>query len=193
MSNPIEKYNKYIDPRIQLDRSVIDDILKNIEGKKMLIFGLGYDSNLWFRATDNNAFFIEHDDKYIKYCVDNTKIGLKNIVKHSYSNISVKGSLSTLLKEPDSRLDELYPIPDDILKLGQFDIILVDGPCGYEEDQPGRLLPIYWSFKYLSKPNTLIYIDDTKRELERLSISRFVGDKTTTNFPARLGSTKILI
>ena len=42
---------------------------------------------------------------------------------------------------------------------------------------PGRLLPIYWSNKYLSKSNTIIYIDDSERELEKYFIKNYFFKK----------------
>ena len=70
-----------------------------------------------------------------------------------------------------------YIIPDRLLNLAPFDIIIVDGPTGYNNNMPGRLLPIYWSNKYLSKSNTIIYIDDSERELEKYCIKNYCDNK----------------
>jgi hypothetical protein len=61
-------------------------------------------------------------------------------------------------------------IPNSLLELGPFDIILIDGPTGFNNECPGRILPIYWSKKYLSKQGTIIYIDDANRKLENITL-----------------------
>ena len=56
----------------------------------------------------------------------------------------------------------------------RWDIILIDGPAGYEPDKPGRSLPIYWAHKY-SDPHTHIFVDDYERPLEREYCDFFLG------------------
>ena len=48
----------------------------------MLVFGLGYDSKMWYEAVNKNAFFIEHNDKYIEMNKD--CISVNNIIKYDY-------------------------------------------------------------------------------------------------------------
>jgi hypothetical protein len=86
-----------------------------------------------------------------------------------------------------------FPIPKKILELAPFDIILIDGPNGFNDACPGRLLPCFWSKKYLSKPGTIIYIDDATRLLEKKCINKFFIDKPKTYFKERLGTMKIII
>jgi len=64
--------------------------------------------------------------------------------------------------------DAKYPVPRYLADRGPFDIILIDGPEGNHPTAPGRLLPIHWSVKYLSRSmrSSWILIDDAQRELE---------------------------
>jgi hypothetical protein len=54
----MDYFNKYYNKKIQLATYVINDVLSICDGKKMLVFGLGYDSPLWYNATNKNTYFI---------------------------------------------------------------------------------------------------------------------------------------
>ena len=181
----INIYKQYINTNIQLDSKVIRDILVNCENKKMLVFGLRYDSELWYNATNKNTFFIENNKKYIDL---NKNINSNNVIFYSYSNINVK----SCFKLTDNQIEH-YPIPQKILDNAPYDIILIDGPNGFDDNCPGRLLPIYWSSKYLSKKSTIIYIDDATRQLEKKCINKYFLNKPKTYFTNRLGTIKINI
>ena len=181
----LNNYKSFINSNIQLAKSVIRDILVNCENKKMLVFGLGYDSELWYNATNKNTYFIENNKKYIEL---NKNIDSNNIIYHQYNNISVKSCLSLKNEQIDT-----FKIPEKILNLAPFDIILIDGPNGFDNNCPGRLLPIFWSKKYLSKIGTIIYVDDASRNVEKRCINKyFIGDPKTY-FKDRLGTMKIII
>jgi hypothetical protein len=169
---------------IQIHTNVIGDILDECEGKnvRMLVFGLGNDSNLWHNVTNKNTTFVEDDIHYINTNTD------KNVIHYKYSNITVCKSYTMTIEDIHK-----YPIPEELLNLAPFDIIIIDGPRGYKEDHPGRLLPIYWSKYYLSKTGTIIYVDDSKRELESKCIERFLSDNRVKHFPQRGGCDKFII
>jgi hypothetical protein len=178
--------DKYYDPRIQTNKIIIADIAKEIYGKnkKMLVFGLGYDSNLWYNLTNGNTFFVEDKKEYIEM---NTAINNENIIQCSYEGITVKSSLNMT----DNILSS-FIIPKKIIENAPYDIIYIDGPCGYNENTPGRLLPIFWSKTFLSKTGTIIYIDDYNRPLEKLSVNNYFNDYKNTIFNERAGCIKII-
>lgn len=183
----LNNYKSYINKNIQLSNIVIKDILINTvdNNKKMLVFGLGYDSELWYKITNKNTYFIENKKEYIDL---NKNIDSNNIVYHKYDNIKVKTSLNLTEKQINN-----FEIPKKILDLAPFDIILIDGPNGFNDDCPGRLLPIYWSKKYLSKEGTIIYIDDVNRHLEKKCTNKYFIRNTKVYFSDRLGTIKITI
>ena len=87
----------------------------------------------------------------------------------------------------------MFKIPQKLLELAPFDIILVDGPSGNNNKCPGTLLPIYWSKKYLSKEGTIIYVDDSTRGLEKKCINKYFADNKKIYFKYKLGTIKINI
>jgi hypothetical protein len=176
--------NLYYKNEIQLTKEVINDILDQIinKNKKVLVFGLGYDSLMWYKANgEKNIWFVESKDEFIKL---NKNIDSKYIIKYEYKHVSVKRSF--VMK--DSLIKSLE-IPKQLLENGPYDLILIDGPWGGKPIAPGRLLPVYWSTCLLSKPETFIYLDDTNRELETYLINKYLKDyKVIKKYNERLGS-----
>ena len=174
---------EYYNSNIQLDKNVIDDIFHNFNLEtKMLVFGLGYDSKMWFEGNPN-TYFIEDNDKYIEL---NKDIPSENIIKYDYQNINVLNSFLLNIKQISN-----YKIPERILQHAPYDIILIDGPMGDKSNKPGRLLPCFWATK-LSKKGTLIYIDDSLRKLESYCIRSLFKNNKKTIFPNRNQCTKII-
>lgn len=171
---------------IQIHKNVIDDIFSNFKpGCKMLVFGLGYDSKMWYEGNNKNTFFVENKDEYIK--LNEKDIPSKRIIKYDYVGITCENSV----KMTDEQISK-YACPTALLNEGPFDIILIDGPEGFG-NKPGRLIPAYWSAKFLSKPGTLIYVDDSNRKVETYSIQKYFKDKVVKVFPERNNCTKIII
>jgi hypothetical protein len=178
--------NKYYDKRIQTDKVIINDIANEVyeKNKKMLVFGLGYDSNLWYNLTNGNTFFVEDNKEYIE---KNKDISDDKIIQYTYQGITVKSSFNMTDEQIHS-----FIIPDKIIKNAPYDIIYIDGPNGYTQDKPGRLLPIFWSRTILSKPDSLVYIDDCKRPLETMCVNKYFSDYKKSIINVRDGCMKIL-
>ena len=148
-------YMEHYNSKIQIHKNVINDIFTEIKTKsntKMLVFGLGYDSKMWYESTNKNTFFVENKQEYIQLNIKN--IPLNNIIKYDYKTTC--GSINKLTNDEIQK----FIIPEEIAKEGPFDIIIVDGPEGFASNKPGRLIPCYWS-TLLSKPGSIVYVDDT--------------------------------
>lgn len=169
-------FDKFYNSNIQLDKNVIHDILDECskEKKKILVFGMGFDSKLWSEAGD--TYFVENDKYYIQL---NEFIKEDHSIYYQYKNINVKKSCEII--ESNSQTDVIkyltnnYEIPEKLVENGPYDIIIVDGPPGYSENLPGRLLSVFWSVNFLSRKNTILYIDDCNRKLESLCIQKFIS------------------
>jgi hypothetical protein len=177
----------YYNNNIQIHKNVIKDIFNELKPTtKMLVFGLGYDSLMWYFGNNENTYFIENKQEYIDL---NKNISMNNIIKYDYADLTVEKSF----KLTDEDLDK-YPFPDKLKTLGKFDIIIIDGPEGYNPTKtPGRILPIYWSYKFLSDKNTLIYIDDSNRDLEKHCIQKYFKNNIVKEFTERGGTVKIIV
>ena len=177
---------EYYNSNIQLDKDVIDDVFTEIRqgDKKMLVFGLGYDSKMWYEGNHLHTYFVEHNDKYIE--LNANDIPANNIIKYTY-----KTSCNTSMQLTNHAISK-FTIPDKIKKEAPFDIIIIDGPEGYGALTPGRLLPCYWSTQ-LSKPGTVIYIDDANRKLESWCIEKYYKQYEKKIFNKRDKCVKIYI
>jgi hypothetical protein len=175
---------EFYNSKIQLGIEVIQDVFLNTTpNTKMLVFGLGYDSKMWYE-NNKNTFFIENNDEYIK--LNEQDIPLLNIIKCDYTT-----TCKTSMSLTDEQIHK-FKIPESLVNLAPFDIIIIDGPTGYDENTPGRLIPCFWS-TLLSKKGTIIYIDDSSRALEGWCIQKYYKNNVHKIFTERLGCTKIII
>ena len=167
MSNIRPLFDLYYNNNIQLAIDVVRDILREcgVSKRKMLVFGMGHDTRLWWEAAD--TYFVEHDLKFIKM---NSFVHSDHVIHYKYPGITVKESCEWLT---NGNQTWSVQCPQQLLENGPYDIIIIDGPPGYKDDLSGRLLPIYWSAS-LSKAGTVIYIDDCNRHLESLCIQTFL-------------------
>lgn len=127
----------------------------------------------WYNACKNangQCYFIENKMEYIN--LNENKIPLENIIYHDYKNINVKKSFNMSINE----VLEFDNPPQQILNLPPFDIIFINSPEGYSNEKPGRLLPCIWSRNLFSNRNTIIYIDDSNRKLEKHIINNFFNN-----------------
>ena len=177
----MEFYNK----NIQIHPNVIIDIFYNFQNQeKVLVFGLGHDSKMWYNH-NQNTYFVENNQKYID--LNRGDIPESHIVYYDYSDITVRDSFEMTDQEI-----EKYKIPEKIKALAPFDVIIIDGPEGWNSTKPGRLLPLYWSYKYLSKTGTTIYVDDYNRKLENYCVNRYFKDDIRKIFQERDKCCKIV-
>ena len=176
---------EYYNSKILIHKNVINDVFQQFgEKTKMLVFGLGYDSRMWYEGNHKNTFFVESKDEYIQLNIKN--IPQENIIKYDY-----KTTCASSTKLTDEQIAK-FTIPEKLLQEGPFDIIIIDGPEGYLPEKPGRLIPCYWA-TLLSKPGTIVYIDDSSRPLETFCIKKFFKDKVQTEFKERAKCAKIII
>ncbi|NBO98915.1 MAG: hypothetical protein EBU90_02135 [Proteobacteria bacterium] len=169
MSIESSLFDLYYNNNIQLATDVVRDILRECTSRgkpKMLVFGMGHDTRLWWEAAD--TYFVEHDLNFIKM---NSFVLTDHVIHYKYPGMTVKRSCEWLNQSKSEW--QKVKCPQQLVENGPYDIIIIDGPPGYRYDLPGRLLPIYWSLS-LSKAGTVIYIDDCNRNLETLCIQTFL-------------------
>jgi hypothetical protein len=176
---------EFYNSKIQINKKVIDDIFANFKSDtKLLVFGLGYDSKMWYEGNNKNTYFVENKKEYIN--LNKNYIPSDNIIEYQYDTF-----VETSFKLTDHDINK-YILNDKLKSLAPFDIIIIDGPEGYNNRKPGRLIPCYWA-TLLSKKGTIIYIDDSNRSLENYCINKFFKDKKKEYFKERDKCTKIFM
>ena len=76
---------EYYNSKIQIHKNVIQDVFTHIKpDTKMLGFGLGYDSKMWYEGNNKNTYFVENKDEYIN--LNKNDIPLNNIIKYNYQH-----------------------------------------------------------------------------------------------------------
>lgn len=132
----------------------------------VLIFGAGHDTPYWSTLNaGGRTLVIEDDATWAKMVREKMKSG--SILMHTYPT-TVEDT-----RKPDLKKLADFPEPAGIGDT-RWDIILIDGPAGYQPDKPGRSLPLYWAHKY-SDPWTHIFVDDYERPVEREYCDFFFG------------------
>jgi hypothetical protein len=176
---------EFYNSNIQLDKKVINDVFSNFKtDTKLLVFGLGYDSKMWYEGNNKNTYFVENKKEYIDLNIND--IPIDNIIQYNYDTL-----VSTSLNLTDKDIIK-YEVNNKLKSLAPFDIIIIDGPEGYNNNSPGRLIPCYWS-TLLSKKGTIIYIDDANRKLENYCINKYFSKNQMNCFIERNKCIKITI
>lgn len=161
--------------------------------QKILVFGLGYDSYMWYLLAQSRCctiYFVEDLPEYIEM---NPQIPTSLIIPISYNKTTVKDSLQLFTEPEERQIRKRYERvvgcpPPEIACLGLFDVILVDGPRGNTDSAPGRFIPIYWAATKVAAPNAIIYIDDAERLLESNLIQLYFANKPSLILDSGEGS-----
>ncbi len=152
---------------------ICKQILKRGKNCNVLVFGVGNDSIIWNTVNQGYTLFIEHDIKWanaIKQKVDGIQI-----CHHEY--LTTCDPKLPIHQQPpvDEKALISHSMPQQ-LREKKWDVILVDGPTGFDDTCPGRTLPIYWS-SLLSHADCDIFIDDYSRPIEFIYTNRFLFHK----------------
>lgn len=155
---------KFYDFKIQTPRTIMEDIVKDMyivfKGRtNLLIFGTGYDTPFWIENNlHGKTIIIEHNMEWANLYLNKYP---DNIIHYPYDNVNVADTKNLT----DLSILDYYTLPKEIQDI-KWDIVIVDGPTGYDDSCPGRALPLYWSVKKLIHNKSIVVVDDTDRSLE---------------------------
>ena len=158
--------------RFQLSPEEIMAVLPHLQGaRRFLVFGLGRDSKLWQVLGPGETHFVEHDQDWID------AVGSGHQVHPVVYTTKVEDGLapdttSSTAAGGSSELD--LDLPAEVLDR-EWDVVLVDGPPGYEAGRPGRLQSIR-SAARLVRPGGVVAVHDMDRELEQRASKRWLGE-----------------
>jgi len=169
----------YLTQQIHFEFNLLDDLIREINRLKkirknkfgMLVFGLGADAKLWYHTTERKIFFIECDQQPIASCLE---IPHTQIIRYSCENIKLMNSFTISETVLDS-----FKLPIQ-LKHMSFDVILINSPEGTVDTDPSKLIPVYWSSKYLSHKGSLIYMCCCDRLLETYCLDKYMNQEYYT-------------
>ena len=161
----------YLNPVPHINFDFIDDVSHEIEAFKkirkhkfkMLVFGLGHDSLLWYKLTQRKIFFMVGDGEESQH----PDINENHIVRFSNLEVNVLNSFTI----PYIDIIE-HKIPIQI-RNQTFDIIIINNPNSCQDYHPSLLLPIFWSSQYLANKDAVIYVCDSDRLLENFCIDKY--------------------
>jgi len=158
---------------VQMTLTQIDKIFDVLpKDGNLLVFGLGYDSTFWNQTTCGHVVFIEDNDVWIKKIKG--EFGWLEVEKVHY-NTHLADSYSKYMNQPDLWHELSLALPLSIKSI-EWDVIIVDAPCGNSNNCPGRYGSIYTS-KTLSGPKTHIFVDDFERKVEHDFSTKVFGSK----------------
>lgn len=163
--------------KIQLPMTVLADIAEEIGRRgpapKVLVFGLGYDTPVHRHVTaraGGEVVFVEQNDEYIAM---NPTATVLRWPAGKWGTRVGKGMVRDAALSPIPRrsLAKLMGVREKDLA---FDVVVVDGPTGYNDMQPGRQGACFWASR-LVKRGGVVYVDDANRKLERASMNRYLN------------------
>jgi len=143
-------------------------IAEHLGKKNAIIFGTGYDSELWREANkQGRTIFLEDNDNWINHEKDVYKITYRTKLSQA------DDILSKYRKTKNDDLLELH-LPEFIKNM-QWDIIVVDAPAGNKLHFPGRMQSIFTA-KQLANKHTNVFVHDCDRRVENEYTKEFFGE-----------------
>jgi len=161
----MRRMNKIILSTEQL--KIISETLRCKTPCKVLIFGLGNDSLFWSGLNRGGlTVFIEDNQEWYKK-ITTLSSAIKAFLVHYDTQ---RKDWKTFLQNT-SLLN--MTLPDEIEK-EKWDVILIDGPSGWKDHEPGRMKSIFLASRLIGKSGD-VFVHDCDREVEDAFSNKFLG------------------
>lgn len=156
---------------VQLHANELRPIAMTIRGKPgcaLLVFGCSNDSPFWEKINrSGTTAFLEDDPEWVV----KTRARLATAAVHTISYGTSLTEWRRLLGSPFQLVMEL-PVE---VGSRRWDVILVDGPAGHKDTQPGRMKSIYAASRLVAAGGH-VFVHDCERPAEQAFASRYLGD-----------------
>lgn len=156
---------------VQLEAGEIRPIVTAIRDKpgcNVLVFGCGNDAPFWESVNrGGTTAFLEDDPAWAA----KAQAALASAIVHPVRYDTRVAEWRRLLDRPSELAMEL---PAEIGSR-RWDVIIVDGPAGFDDTQPGRMKSIYAASRLVA-PAGRIFVHDCQRPAEQAFASRYLGD-----------------
>jgi len=131
-----------------------------------LVFGLGNDSRFWRKLNrKGTTVFLEDDEQWLR----NSSARDPKLRALQVAYGTQRSQWRELLEARDL-LD--MPLPVEV-ESRSWDVILVDAPAGWREDQPGRMQSIFLASRLVSEGGD-VFVHDCDRTVERTYCDRYL-------------------
>lgn len=155
---------------------IVMDAVRRKAPCNFLVFGVGNDSRFWSRINGRgNTVFIEDNAKWFQEAIKADR----RIRAYLVDYLTQRIQWQELLEYPD-RLDMILP---QEIEREKWDVILVDGPNGYEDITPGRMKSIFLSSRLAANSGD-VFVHDCDREVEQVYSDRYLKPE---NLKAEVG------
>jgi uncharacterized protein (TIGR01627 family) len=143
----------------------ISDTIYSIESPNVLIFGTGYDSNLWINSNRNGrTVFLEPDLTWVNH----SKTHSPDIdVRHVHYTTHPNEALDLFFEYAKTRVFPKLPTLDADIVETDWDVIFIDSPVGAVN---GRMTSIFLASELSRKKDrdVHIFLHDSQRHIETL-------------------------
>lgn len=140
--------------------------IRERRGCALLVFGCGNDSLFWAKVNrGGTTVFLEDNQEWI------ARAAVAAATVHQVSYGTKLADWLDLLDNPSKLKMDL---PAEVGSR-RWDVIIVDGPSGYDDTQPGRMKSIYAASRLVAQGGC-VFVHDCERPAERAFATRFLGD-----------------
>jgi uncharacterized protein (TIGR01627 family) len=137
-------------------------------GCALLVFGCGRDSLFWEKINHGGTTaFLEDDPEWAA----DARAALATATVYSVRYDTKLTEWRLLLDSPSELAMDL---PAEVGSR-PWDVILVDGPTGHKDTEPGRMKSIYAASRLVA-PGGRVFVHDCERPAEQAFVSRYLGD-----------------
>jgi SAM-dependent methyltransferase len=154
---------------VQLEVAELRPIIQAIRAKPgggVLVFGCGNDSPVWESLNAGGVTaFVEDDAEWAAVARARLRSAAVFVTRYG----TTRRQWRTMLTQPSVLA---MTLPDEI-RSRQWDVILVDGPAGYDDDRPGRMKSIYEASRLVA-PGGKVFLHDSERPVESAYAARYL-------------------
>ena len=135
---------------------------------RLIVFGCGNDSLLWEQVNAGGTTVILEDNPV---WIERIRPQLSSATIHL---VDYRTHVADWPRMLDSGDELLLPLPEQI-GLHSWDVVIVDGPAGYEDRLPGRSRSIVTASRLVA-PGGKVFVHDCERPLEHEFAARYLGE-----------------
>lgn len=149
-------------------RTIIAEIARR-PGGSLLVFGAGHDSALWEHVNaSGTTAFVESDPRWAQLAQSR----LVGSAVHATTYRTRVEQWPSLLDRPDLLALDL----PDAVRARAWDVVVVDGPSGYADGQPGRMSSIFEASRLVASGGR-VFVHDCERDAEAAFAARYLDDR----------------